>query len=235
VEVLGVSHGGTFNWATLDVRVMIRENATPTHLRKAADDADLGANVQPVPHGVDIAVMVITLIGYRGSGKSTVAPLVAASLGWQWIDSDTEIERTAGCSIREIFESEGEAGFRQRESSVLAQLLTNDQLVIAAGGGAVLADANRELMRRAGVVFWLTASPAVLASRIAGDQSTVERRPSLTGRSVLDEIESVLEARQPCYQDAATHVVDTERLSRDQVVATIVSAVRQHSSAGDFD
>ncbi len=76
--------------------------------------------------------MVITLIGYRGVGKSTVAPLLASRLGWNWIDADVEIEQRAGRSIAEIFAQEGEPGFRTRESGVLTDLLSRNHLVIAA-------------------------------------------------------------------------------------------------------
>ncbi|HEY2253705.1 MAG TPA: shikimate kinase, partial [Planctomycetaceae bacterium] len=82
--------------------------------------------------------MVITLIGYRGSGKTTVAQSLAARLGWSWIDADAVIEDAAGCTIKEIFAAEGESGFRDRERRALAELLTRDKLVLAAGGGAIL-------------------------------------------------------------------------------------------------
>ena len=122
--------------------------------------------------------MVITLVGYRGCGKSSVAPLLAAALGWSWVDSDDVVETQAGCSIRQIFESEGEPGFRVRETAALRDLLGRTQLVIAAGGGAVLAEENRRMMTAAGPVVWLQASDETLASRISGDSATGQRRPT---------------------------------------------------------
>ena len=93
--------------------------------------------------------MLVSLIGYRGTGKSSVAPRLAARLGWTWIDADTELEHRAGCSIKQVFAAEGEAGFRQRERDVLQELLQRDKLVLAAGGGAILnADTRRELRAR---------------------------------------------------------------------------------------
>lgn len=165
--------------------------------------------------------MVITLIGYRGCGKSSVAPELAGRLGWSWTDSDPLIEQRAGCSIREIFESEGEAGFRLRESQVLAELLAGDRLVLAAGGGAILAADNRERMRAAGPVVWLQASAATLAGRIAADITSAQRRPSLTGQSITDEVAGVLAVREPLYRQAATLIVDAEGATPQQIAARI--------------
>lgn len=164
--------------------------------------------------------MVITLIGYRGSGKSTVAVPLAARLGWAWADADTEIERTAGRSIREIFESEGEPGFRRRERAVLAGLLERDRLVLAAGGGAVLnADTRRE-MRAAGPVVWLQASVHTLAARIAADPATAARRPNLAGGGQA-EIARLSDERAPVYRETATLAIDTESLTVEQIVERV--------------
>src|SRR5438874_12765383 len=98
----------------------------------------------------------VFLVGPRGSGKSTVAQLLAARLGWDWVDADAELEARCGRSIREVFAEEGEQGFRQHEAEVLAELGRRSNVVIATGGGAVLREDNRERLRRGGVV-WLTA------------------------------------------------------------------------------
>lgn len=165
--------------------------------------------------------MIITLVGYRGCGKSSVAPLVARRLGWTWVDSDDEIEKRAGCSIREIFAAEGEAGFRQRESDILNELLSADRLVLSAGGGAILSAVNRERMRAAGPVIWLQASADTLAARIAGDRQSAQRRPSLTGQSITEEVAGVLAVREPLYRESATLVVDAERQTPERIAAVI--------------
>lgn len=152
--------------------------------------------------------MVVTLIGYRASGKSSVAPKLARKLDWSWIDCDDVIEQRAGASVRDIFEHEGEAGFRKRESEILAELLQQENLVIASGGGAVLSESNRSLMKAAGPVVWLQASVEVLARRLGGDRSSSERRPSLTGRPIADEVAEVLAKREPLYRECATLIVD---------------------------
>ena len=95
------------------------------------------------------------LIGYRGTGKSTVGPLLAAALGWQFLDADEHVERLARRTIAEIFAAEGEQGFRDLESAALAELCQGDGRVIATGGGVVLREFNRELLSTAGFVAWL--------------------------------------------------------------------------------
>jgi shikimate kinase len=164
--------------------------------------------------------MVITLIGYRGSGKSTVAPPLAARLGWSWADADPLIEQAAGCSIREIFAAEGEAGFRHRERQTIALALGRDRLVLAAGGGAILNAETRRDLKVAGPVVWLRARLETLAARIAGDPATASRRPDLAGGGPR-EIARLLAAREPLYRECASLTIDTEGLSIDEIVDSI--------------
>src|SRR4051812_32333065 len=105
---------------------------------------------------------LLFLVGPRGGGKSTVARLLAERLGWAWADADVLLERRAGMTIREVFEREGEAGFRDREAAVLRELCGLRDHVIATGGGVVLREENRDAMRRAGDVIYLTADPETL-------------------------------------------------------------------------
>lgn len=166
--------------------------------------------------------MIITLIGYRGSGKSTVAPCLASRLGWDWIDADVELERRAGRSIRDIFAREGEPEFRRRERETLIDLLQRDRLVLAAGGGAIVNEQTRADLRRAGPVVWLQAAPETLARRMAADPVTSAQRPNLTAGGGLDEIRQLLAEREPFYRQTATLVVSTESRSADQIVADIL-------------
>lgn len=169
--------------------------------------------------------MVITLIGYRGVGKSTIAPRLADRLGWNWIDADVEIEQRAGRTIAEIFQQDGEPGFRALEAGVLSDLLSRDRLVIAAGGGAILNPHTRETIRTAGPAIWLTASLDSIYSRLHGDSTTASRRPSLTGADPRTEIENVLNARTPLYTETASLVVDTENRSPDAILDEILLAL----------
>lgn len=169
--------------------------------------------------------MVITLIGYRGCGKSSIAPRLAKRLEWNWIDSDRVIEERAGCSIRQIFETEGEVGFRKRESEIIAELLQQDRLVLASGGGAILAEENRIRMKAAGPVVWLHASIDALAKRLGRDRFAGENRPSLTGRPIAEEVAEVMEIREPLYRECATIIVDSEREWPEQVARRIARQI----------
>ncbi|HUR54205.1 MAG TPA: shikimate kinase [Gemmataceae bacterium] len=163
------------------------------------------------------------LIGYRGSGKTTVGRALAARLGWDFLDADVSIESLAGKSILDIFKTEGETAFRDRESAVLADLARLTKTVVATGGGVVLRDQNRALLR-AGFVTWLTASPEALAARIAADPTTATRRPNLTAAGGVQEVRALLAVREPYYRDAADFVVDAEQLSPEAAADAILAA-----------
>jgi shikimate kinase len=177
--------------------------------------------------------MVVTLIGYRGTGKTSVAPPLARRLGLESIDADAELERRAGRTIREIFESEGEPGFRARERALLAELLQRDRLVIAAGGGAVLDPETRTRMRGAGPVVWLRARVETIDRQIASDPATRERRPNLTADGGRREIESLLAIREPLYRETASITLDVDDRTVEEIVAEIVSAIAAAQSGSN--
>ena len=166
----------------------------------------------------------IILIGYRGSGKSTVGRLLAERLRWDFADADEHIEIAAGQSIAEIFASEGEAGFRDREAAVLRELCQQPRLVIATGGGAILRPANRELLRKAGFVAWLRVSPETAWARLQTDPTTAARRPNLTAAGGIEEVRALMAVREPLYREAAALVADADGLSPEAVAAAIFSA-----------
>jgi len=165
--------------------------------------------------------MIVTLIGYRGSGKSSVARPLAARWGWTAVDADDVIEQRAGRTIREIFSQSGEAEFRRLERETIADLVRQSSLVLAAGGGAILDEATRHALRAAGPVVWLRAPVDELAARIAQDATTADRRPNLTSAGGIDEIERVLAEREPLYRQCATLVVETGGRTLDDVVASL--------------
>jgi shikimate kinase len=170
--------------------------------------------------------MNLVLIGYRGTGKTSVARELALRLGWDWIDCDVEVELRAGKSIRAIFSDEGEPAFRELEVRVLAELVERDWTVIAAGGGAVLRADNRAALGRADQVIWLTASPERLWERIEADATTSERRPNLTAGGGLDEIRRLLEERRPHYHECATLVCDTEKNTPAEIAAVLIDRLQ---------
>lgn len=165
----------------------------------------------------------IVLVGYRGAGKSTVGPVLAGKLGWLFADCDDEVERAAGRTVAEIFHSEGESGFRDRESSALDDLCRRDRVVIATGGGAVLREGNRARMR-SGFVVWLTAPADVLYRRLTEDPTTAARRPTLSGGG-FDEVTKLLAVREPLYRSAADLSLDTSTRSPDELAGDILSAL----------
>ncbi len=165
------------------------------------------------------------LTGYRGTGKTTVAKIVADRLGWQWVDVDDQIEQAEGTTIAAIFAEKGEAAFRDLEEQVVAEICLQEKRIVALGGGAVLRDSTRQRLHEAGPVVWLTASAEVLARRIAGDATTSQRRPDLTKLSPLDEIRHLLAEREPLYRECATVTVNTEAHSPEEIAEEIVEFV----------
>lgn len=166
---------------------------------------------------------MLTLIGYRATGKTTLARLLAERLGWDWIDADVEIERRAGCAIARIFAEQGEPAFRELEAQVIADLCgCCDRLVLAAGGGAPLRLENRECMHVAGPVVWLQATPETIYQRMTGDATTAGRRPNLTQQGGLTEIVQLLQKREPIYRESADLEVDTEGKTPEQLAAEIL-------------
>lgn len=162
----------------------------------------------------------VALIGYRGTGKSTVARLLALRLGWDWVDADVEIELRAGKSIAAMFADDGEAAFRDLESAVVADLARRERTVIALGGGAVLREANPAALA-ASFVVWLRASVEAICARLAADPTTADRRPNLTVGGGRAEIEALLAEREPIYRRAAALVVDTD----DKTPAEVAEAI----------
>jgi len=166
--------------------------------------------------------MNIVLIGYRGTGKSTVGRLLASRLGRQLVSTDAEIVKRAQRTVPEIIAQEGWEYFRDLESDICRELAGRDQLVIDTGGGAILRAQNVEALKKNGTVIWLMASVETIAKRIGGDK----QRPSLTGtKSFVDEIQDVLRERTPKYQAAADHKIATDNRSVNQLVEMILTLI----------
>jgi len=166
--------------------------------------------------------MNIVLIGYRGTGKSTMGRLLAARLGRELVSTDAEIVKRAQHTIPEIVAQQGWDYFRDIETDVCREFAGRDQLVIDTGGGVILRAQNVEALKKGGTVFWLTASVETIAKRIGGDN----QRPSLTGTtSFVDEIQDVLRERTPKYQAAADHIIMTDDRSIDQLIEIVLTLV----------
>ncbi|HEY7563957.1 MAG TPA: shikimate kinase [Acidimicrobiia bacterium] len=161
--------------------------------------------------------MPLWLIGMMGAGKTEVGARLAARLGCPFIDIDHLVEAETGSPVAEIFDTEGEDGFRRREAAAIARAAAQPDAVVATGGGAVILPGNVELMRATGPVIWLQADPEVLAGRIGEDR---DARPLLSGEPEA-RLGALLAERLLAYQGAADHVVVTDRIDPDQVVRLV--------------
>ncbi|MBN1395101.1 MAG: shikimate kinase [Pirellulales bacterium] len=170
--------------------------------------------------------MLITLVGYRATGKTTLAELLGERLGWEWADCDDEIERRAGKSIASIFAEEGEPAFRELEAAAVAELCRRGRLVLATGGGAPMHPESRRLIKAAGKVVWLRATPITIMARMYNDDSTAQRRPPLTGVGSIREIIQMLGARTPIYQDMADLVLNTDGRTPEELAGDIIKYLK---------
>lgn len=170
--------------------------------------------------------MGVVLIGYRGSGKTTVGRLLAERLGHPFIDADDLVVARAGKSIREIFEHDGEPVFRDHESAVLNEILSRGDHVLSVGGGAIEREANRRLFAAGRHrVIYLRCDSDELLRRISADTQTAAMRPALTRfAGGIEEIRSVLARRDPVYRSVMTDEIDVTHLSPSQAVDRIIGA-----------
>jgi shikimate kinase len=165
----------------------------------------------------------LALVGYRGTGKSTVGRLVADLSGRPFLDADLELEARAGRPVSVILTDDGEPVFRDWEERTLAGLIERSPTaVIATGGGVVEREQNRRRLREFGFVVWLRADPAELACRLQADPRGLAARPALTTDGTIAEIARVLEIRTPIYQAIADSVIDTANKTPEQVAAAIL-------------
>jgi shikimate kinase len=160
---------------------------------------------------------IVSLIGLPGSGKSTVGRQLSRRLQLPFFDSDHVIERQLGCSIREYFEREGEAQFRDVEASVIDQLTQNSQCVLSTGGGVVLRAENRRHLHERSHVIYLNSSPDELFRRLRHDVN----RPLLQVADPLARLRELHAVRDPLYREAAHFIIETGRPS----VATLVNMI----------
>lgn len=191
---------------------------------KGAEASKRALPIIPIENNqpMDDIPQFVSLIGYRATGKTSVARLLSAATGWPWTDVDEQIEARAGKSIARIFAEDGEPAFRDQESAVVADWCGRRPLVLSTGGGTPLRPENRRALRSAGKVVWLTARPETIWARMSADATTAARRPSLTDKNPWDEIVALLAVREPIYRETADLVIDTETATVEQIAAEIV-------------
>lgn len=169
----------------------------------------------------------IFLVGMPGAGKTTIGRTLAKRLDMTFADSDKELMARTGVSIATIFEIEGEAGFRVRESAALAELVQRDRLVLATGGGTVLAPENRRLLKENGTVIYLCATLEDLWQRTRRDLN----RPLLQTEDPRATLETLLQTRDPLYREVAHLIVDTGTQSVARLTTDILARLDQHQVA----
>ena len=162
------------------------------------------------------------LVGMMGAGKTTLGRTLALRLGREFADTDKVLVERTGVPVATIFEIEGEAGFRKRETAVLGELALRQNLVVATGGGAVLAPENREVMRTYGTVIYLRARLESLWERTRHDSS----RPLLRTADPRARLAELLAAREPLYREAAHITVDTGAQSASSLTNKVIMALR---------
>lgn len=167
--------------------------------------------------------MPLWLIGMMGAGKSTLGKIIAERKGWKFLDTDDLVMEATGREITELFATEGEAGFRIRESEAVASVSSHPAAVVATGGGAVLRSENVDTMRRTGLIFWLQAEPATLAARIASESKRTSR-PLIFDDDVEHSLRGILDDRQGAYRAAADFAISTDLLSPEEA-ADLVEAL----------
>lgn len=165
----------------------------------------------------------IILIGLMGAGKTTIGKLLASSMGRTFIDSDHEIQQRTGVNIPVIFEFEGEAGFRKRETEVLQAVALLPDIVLATGGGAVLREENRELLRKNGTVIYLRVPVNELKRRTRFDKN----RPLLQTDNPQARLIELFNQRDSLYRETAHIILDSGRQSARALVQTLIKKLEE--------
>ena len=160
----------------------------------------------------------IFFIGLMGAGKTTIGKLLAKHLGKTFYDTDHEIEKRTGVKIAIIFELEGEAGFRKRETAIIQELSQQNNIIMATGGGAILAEENRQILTASGTVIYLRANVNELWHRMRNDK----HRPLLQNVDIRAKLEQLYADRNPLYTETAALIFDTG----NQPVASIISQIQ---------
>ena len=177
---------------------------------------------------VDRLKRPIVIVGLMGAGKTKIGGLVAAALGLSFIDADHEIERSAGCTIAEIFARDGEPAFRAMEAKVITRLLGGELRVIAPGGGALMNPQTAALIKEKAVSIWLKADLDILVERTARSS----KRPLLNSGDPKTILADLMRQRDPVYRQADI-VVDSDRAPADETARKVIAALQDFLEQGE--
>ena len=164
----------------------------------------------------------IFFVGLMGAGKTTIGKLLAKKLKKTFYDTDHEIEKKLGVKVSVIFELEGEEGFRKRETQMIDELTNKKDIILATGGGAVLSEENRRLLKERGKVIYLNAKPQHLAKRMAFDKD----RPLLQQGNMLDTLNNLYKERHRLYLGVSSFVVDTGQQKTQTIINKIEALLK---------
>ena len=162
----------------------------------------------------------ILLVGFMGTGKSSLAQILSRKTGALLVDSDSTIEKQTGMPISTLFAERGEEAFRDAETELLRTQLEKSGYIISTGGGMVIREENRQLLREIGLVVWLRASEEVIFSRVSRNS----RRPLLQTADPRGTLHALLETREPWYREVADLEIDTGKLSRETGARAVLQA-----------
>ena len=165
----------------------------------------------------------LILVGFMGTGKSSIGRLLAKRIGFQFMDTDHLLESREGQPVARIFRERGEAAFRDLETSTIESLSHLNRCVIATGGGAVLREENRRLLRQLGFVVALSATPEVIYERVTRN----DKRPLLQTENPRETIKQLLAARTEHYQETAHLTIDTSVIPHAEVAEKIIAEARR--------
>lgn len=189
-----------------------------------------GHNFDSTAHAIDNSRKLqsgnLILVGMMGSGKTTMGKSLARHLGKTFADSDEEVTRRTGVTIPHIFDVEGEAGFRQRETAAIRELISRENIVLATGGGVVLSETNRELLRDNGIVIYLKASVHDLWQRTRHDRN----RPLLQTADPQGKLRELLHQREPLYQQVADIVIHSGKQSVHALMLHLIDQIETFRS-----
>lgn len=162
-------------------------------------------------------------MGYRASGKTTIAQALSNYFDCPAIDADEVFEQKHSCPVGEFIQNQGESSFRDAESVVLHEILRSSDGVLSTGGGIILREENRRIMRNSGLpIVWLAAPADEIRRRLATDATTASRRPALQGKDVYSEVDQALIDREPYYTDVAHFCINTDGISVSAIVGEII-------------
>ena len=164
----------------------------------------------------------INLIGYRGCGKSAVGRKLAEILQRPFVDSDAVFVERAGLSIADFVAKSGWESFRRLETDILIDCCQQNEIVLATGGGVVLAPENRSLLQKNGITLWLQASPETILTRLKNDPQSSFLRPPLSSLDLADEIKIGLKEREPLYRELANFIISVDPYGVYEIVSQIV-------------